>query len=91
MKTFDYSGIVFNFNNYDYPAGVYRLGSEINIQNNPSISLAYSVVLVIRQSQQDTLAMIGFPYNNYGTIVFRQGNNSRWATSNWFKIEGVAI
>lgn len=91
LQIFDYSGMVFDFNKYDYPAGVYRLGSDINIQNGPSISLAYSVILVIRYPQQDTLAMIGFPYKDYGTIVFRQASNSGWTSSGWYKIEGTKI
>lgn len=91
LKTFNYSGIMFDFNKDDYPAGLYRLGAEEYMQNSPSISLAYSVMLVLKHPSQDTLAMIGFSFNNQGVIVFRQGNTNNWATANWFKIEGVAI
>lgn len=91
LKTFNYSGIMFDFNKDDYPAGLYRLGAEEYMQNSPSISLAYSVILVLKYPSQDTLAMIGFPFNSQGIIVFRQENTNNWATADWFKIEGVEI
>lgn len=91
LKTFNYSGMIFDFNKDDYPAGLYRLGAEQYIQNNPSISLAYSVVLILKHPSQDTLSMVGFPFDKNGTIVFRQANTNNWATADWFKIEGVSI
>ena len=91
LKTFNYNNIMFDFNKYDYPAGLYRLGTEEYMQNSPSISLAFSVILVLKNPLQDTLAMVGFPFERYGTIVFRQANTTHWATADWFKIEGVSI
>ena len=91
LKTFNYNNIMFDFNKYDYPAGLYRLGPEQYIQNNPSISLAFSVVLFLKYPSLDTLSMVGFPFEKNGTIVFRQANTTNWATADWFKIEGVEI
>ena len=91
MQLFDYGSKIFDFNNTDYQAGVYRLGLESHLVNAPNIDIAFSPILVIRENKTDTLAMVGFPYSIEGTIIFRQANEARWSTAPWFKLEGVAI
>ena len=91
MQLFDYSYKEFDFNNPNYLAGVYRLGSESRLSNAPNIDIAFSPILVIRENATDTLAMVGFPYSIEGTIVFRQANKARWSNAPWFKLEGVTI
>ena len=91
MKIFNYSSQEFDFNNPDYPAGIYRLGAEQYLINQPGITMAFSVLLIIKENTTDTLSMVGFPYDNNGIIIFRQANKAQWSTKSWFKLEGVAI
>ena len=89
MKT--YQQATFDFNNTDYEAGCYRLGSSESIVNSPIQNMNYGNVLVIRENSYNTLAMLAFPFNQNGRILYRQGNVDEWATAQWFYFEGMAI
>ena len=81
----------FDFNNPDYEAGCYRLGSSENIANSPIQNMNYGNVLVIRENSYNTLAMLAFPFNQSGRILYRQGNVDEWPTAPWFYFEGMAM
>lgn len=89
FKTYDYSTHEFNFEWFDYPPGIYRLGTTsyiLGFPNGDSSGVAYSNVLIIRASGKDTQTRILFPYGTDRAICYRTGNSTGFSSQAWKEI-----
>lgn len=83
LKSYDWEN-EFDFNNFSYPPGMYRL-PDMNLLKNPPDGpayIGYGNVLVIRYGNSDTIAMIVSSYNTEG-LYYRSENHNNWATKSW--------
>lgn len=76
---------IFDFNDPETSPGYHRLLNEASYKNAPSgLKANHCNVEVVRSKNSDTLAMVIYPYDLYGTSVwYKSGSKTEWAGLSW--------